>query len=174
MVGGAVIQAFAGRARGARSARADSVHGARRAARFDAKGGVVPLRDQQPSLWDHAAIAEASELLVSAARLQRPGPYQLQAAIVACHAEARSWETTDWPQILALYDALLALAPSPVASLNRAIAVRFLAGARVALDQVDALGGELSQYRLFHATRAELLRDLGSGLPRLARPMRRR
>jgi RNA polymerase sigma-70 factor (ECF subfamily) len=80
---------------------------------------------------------------------------------VACHAEATAWESTDWPQILTLYDALLAVAPSPVARLNRAIAVRYVHGPQTALDSVELLAPELSHYRLFHATRAELLRDLG-------------
>jgi RNA polymerase sigma-70 factor (ECF subfamily) len=137
------------------------LHRARGGARFDAEGSLVPLREQDRSHWDHVAIAEAIGLLMSAGRLRRPGTYQIQAAIVACHAEAPSWEGTDWPQILVLYDALLAFAPSPVASLNRAIAVRFVCGAEAALREVDALAPTLSQYRLLHATRAELLRDLG-------------
>lgn len=137
------------------------LHRARGAARFDASGAVIPLRDQDRSRWNHAAIAAAGELLASAARLGRPGPYQLQAAIIACHAEAPTWAATDWPQILALYDALLTLAPSPVMRLNRAIAARFVCGAERALAEVDKLATELSEYRLFHATRAELLRDLG-------------
>ncbi len=136
------------------------LHRARAEARFDERGRLVLLRDQDRSRWDRAAIAAASALLVSAARLGRPGPYQLQAAIVACHAEAGCWEETDWPQILALYDALLAMAPSPVARLNRAIAVRYVRGPSVALADVDRLALALRQYRLFHATRAELLRDL--------------
>jgi RNA polymerase sigma-70 factor (ECF subfamily) len=137
------------------------LHRARADARFDARGRLVLLRDQDRSRWDHAAIAAASALIVEAAGLHRPGPYQLQAAIVACHAEAPGWEATDWPQILALYDALLALAPSPVARLNRAIAVRYVRGAAAALEDVDRLAPALRHYRLFHATRAELLRDLG-------------
>jgi RNA polymerase sigma-70 factor (ECF subfamily) len=99
-------------------------------------------------------------LLRRAAALRRSGPYQLQAAIAACHAEARSWEETDWRQILALYDALLELMPSPVVRLNRAIAHRYLDGAAAALPEVDALAEALEDYYLFHATRAELLRDL--------------
>jgi len=97
----------------------------------------------------------------SAATLRRAGPYQLQAAIAACHAEARTWAETDWRQIVALYDALLELMPSPVVQLNRAIARRYLDGAAAALPDVDALGEALEDYYLFHATRAELLRDLG-------------
>src|SRR5205823_4748548 len=96
-----------------------------------------------------------------AGRLRRPGPYQLQAAIIACHAEAPSWADTDWLQILLLYDALLGYLPSPVIRLHRAIAAGQVFGARAALDEVDTLAGELGGYHLYHATRAELLRDLG-------------
>ena len=86
---------------------------------------------------------------------------QLQAAIVACHAEAPSWDATDWEQILLLYDMLLHLAPSPVTRLHRAIALRYVAGPQVALAELDQLAGDLDHYHLFHATRAELLRALG-------------
>ncbi|MBV9580248.1 MAG: RNA polymerase sigma factor, partial [Chloroflexi bacterium] len=137
------------------------LHRARSDARFDARGRLVLLRDQDRARWDHAAIARASRLLLDAARLRRPGVYQVQAAIVACHAEAPSWEATDWPQILALYDALASMSPSPVVSLNRAIALRYVHGPAAALAEVDRLAPDLSRYRLVHATRAELLRDLG-------------
>lgn len=137
------------------------LHLARAESRFDRAGGIVLLKDQDRRRWDAERIASALSLLEKAAALERPGPYQLQAAIAACHAEARSWEETDWPQIVALYDALLALAPSPVVQLNRAIALRYLKGPEVALDEVDALAGALDDYYLFHATRGELLRDLG-------------
>ena len=93
--------------------------------------------------------------------MRRPGPYQIQAAIVACHAEAPSWAKTDWRQILLLYDALLCHDPSPVAKLNRAIALRYVCGAQAALEDVDALEQALGRYHLYHATRAELLRELG-------------
>jgi RNA polymerase sigma-70 factor (ECF subfamily) len=93
--------------------------------------------------------------------LGRPGPYQLQAAIAASHADAPSWEETDWNEIVALYDALLAFNPSPVVRLNRAIARRHVVGPGVALAEVDAIAPELGAYHLFHATRAELLRELG-------------
>jgi RNA polymerase sigma factor (sigma-70 family) len=115
------------------------LHRARAAARFDATGRLV----------------------VRASRLRRPGPYQLQAAIVACHAEAETWEATDWPQILLLYDALYAQLPTPVVGLHRAIALRQVAGPIAALAELDALAGPLAGYHLFHATRAQLLRDLG-------------
>jgi len=106
-------------------------------------------------------IGSALVVLQRAAALRRSGPYQLQAAIAACHAEARSWEATDWQQIVALYDVLLKLMPSPIVRLNRAIAHRYLDGAASALPEVDALQELLDDYYLFHATRAELLRDLG-------------
>jgi len=95
------------------------LHRARRATRFDDRGAVRPLERQDRARWDRGAIAAAGELLAGAGSLQRPGPYQLQAAIVACHAEAPSWERTDWLQILMLYDELLHRAPSPVTRLNR-------------------------------------------------------
>src|SRR5579864_2705611 len=97
----------------------------------------------------------------TASGLQRSGPYQLQAAIAACHAEARSWAETDWAQIVALYDELLRVQPSPVVRLNRAIALRYLDGAGAALAECDLLDSALDGYHLLHATRAELLRELG-------------
>jgi RNA polymerase sigma-70 factor (ECF subfamily) len=137
------------------------LHRARAAARFGPDGGLVLLRDQDRSLWDHEAIADAVRLLTRAARRQRPGPYQLQAAIVACHAEAERWQDTDWEQIVLLYDMLLHLAPSPVTRLHRAIAVRYTTGARTAMAELDDLAGVLGGYHLYHASRAELLRELG-------------
>jgi RNA polymerase sigma factor (sigma-70 family) len=137
------------------------LHRARAAARFGADGSLVLLRDQDRSLWDRQAIADAVRLLTRAARRRRPGPYQLQAAIVACHAEAERWEDTDWEQIVLLYDMLLHLAPSPVTRLHRAIAVRYATGARAAMAEVDDLADLLGEYHLYHASRAELLRELG-------------
>lgn len=137
------------------------LHLARAASRFDERGRIVLLKDQDRSRWDHAKIASAVELLGRAAAFRRPGPYQLQAAIAAVHAEARTWEATDWPQILRLYDALLAISGSPVVRLNRAIALRQVAGPEHALREVDAIAADLDRYHLLHATRAELLRDLG-------------
>jgi RNA polymerase sigma-70 factor (ECF subfamily) len=137
------------------------LHRARGAARFGPEGGLVLLKDQDRSLWDREIIADAVQLLTRAARRQRPGPYQLQAAIVACHTEAGRWEDTDWEQIVVLYDMLLHLAPSPVIRLHRAIAVRYTAGARAAMAELDDLAGPLGDYYLYHAGRAELLRELG-------------
>jgi len=137
------------------------LHRARAAARFDQNSEIVQLQRQDRSVWDHEAIADASRLIARAAAHKRPGPYQLQAAIVACHAEAKRWEDTDWTQVVVLYDMLLYLAPSPVTRLHRAIALRYVTGPAAALREVDALDGHLDAYHLFHATRAELLRDLG-------------
>jgi RNA polymerase sigma factor (sigma-70 family) len=137
------------------------LHRARAASRFDLDGGLVLLQDQDRSRWDREAIADATQLLMRAARRGRPGPYQLQAAIVACHAEAERWEETDWEQIVLLYDMLLHIAPSPVARLHRAIALRYTSGPRAAMAELDAVASALDSYHLFHATRADLLRDLG-------------
>jgi RNA polymerase sigma-70 factor (ECF subfamily) len=137
------------------------LHLARARARFDDAGNLVLLQDQDRGRWDQERVASAIVLLQRAAGLRRPGPYQLQAAIAACHAEAPSWPSTDWQQIVALYDALLELMPSPVVELNRAIARRYRDGAAAALPDVERLADALDSYYLFHATRAELLRDLG-------------
>jgi RNA polymerase sigma-70 factor (ECF subfamily) len=136
------------------------LHRARAAARFGPGGELVLLPDQDRSLWDREVIAGAVRLLTRAARRQRPGPYQLQAAIVACHAEAERWEETDWQQIVLLYDMLLYLAPSPVTRLHRAIAVRYAAGPQAAMAEIDDLAGLLDDYHLYHASRAEVLREL--------------
>jgi RNA polymerase sigma-70 factor (ECF subfamily) len=137
------------------------LHLARARARFDDAGNLVLLQDQDRGRWDQERIGSAMLLLQRAASLHRSGPYQLQAAIAACHAEARTWPETDWRQIVALYDALLELMPSPVVELNRAIARRHRDGAQAALADVERLADALDSYYLFHATRAELLRDLG-------------
>ncbi len=137
------------------------LHRARAAARFGRGSEIIQLQHQDRSLWDHELIADAGRLIARAAALKRPGPYQLQAAIVACHAEAKRWEDTDWVQIALLYDMLLRLAPSPVTRLHRAIALRYVDGPAAALREVDALAEDLDGYHLLHATRAELLRELG-------------
>jgi RNA polymerase sigma-70 factor (ECF subfamily) len=137
------------------------LHRARADARFGPDGDLVVLAEQDRSRWDRAAIADANRLLVRAARHKRPGPYQLQAAIVACHADAATWEDTDWEQIVVLYDMLLSIAPSPVTRLHRAIALRYAAGPEAALAAIDGLAAALDHYHLFHATRAELLRATG-------------
>jgi predicted RNA polymerase sigma factor len=137
------------------------LHESRAATRFDGWGRLVRLADQDRSSWDRAQIAEATRLLSRAMVLHRPGPYQIQAAIAAAHAAARRYPDTDWRQIRALYDRLLLFTPSPVVRLNRAVATRFVAGPRAALDEVEPLAGDLAGYRLFHAVRAELLTELG-------------
>jgi RNA polymerase sigma-70 factor (ECF subfamily) len=131
----------------------------RRRARFAPDGSLVLLRDQDRARWDHAMIDEGQAIVRACLRRDQPGPYQLQAAINAVHADAASVEGTDWPQILALYDQLLATAPSPVVALNRAIVVGEIAGPAAALALVDRL--DLNGYHPFHATRADLLRRLG-------------
>jgi len=137
------------------------LHESRAATRFDGWGRLVRLADQDRSLWDRALIAEATRLLSRAMVLHRPGPYQIQAAIAAVHAAARRYPDTDWRQIRALYDRLLLFTPSPVVRLNRAVATRFVNGPQAALDEVEPLAGDLGDYRLFHAVRAELLAGLG-------------
>ena len=134
---------------------------ARRPARFDATGELVLLRAQDRTLWDRAAIESADRLLERAATRRRPGRFQLQAAIAACHASSPTWEATDWLQILTLYDLLLRHDDSAVVRLNRAVALGKVRGAEVALEHVDRLGPELARYHLFHAVRADLLRTLG-------------
>jgi len=134
---------------------------ARVRARFAADGSLVLLADQDRSLWDQEGIREASELLEQAATLDRPGPYQFQAAIASGHALAESWSATDWPLLVRLYDRLLQVQPSPVVRLNRAVALWHVAGAEVALSETDDLVPDLQRYHLLHSTRAELLRELG-------------
>jgi len=127
--------------------------------RVTADGALVLLRDQDRSRWDRALIDEGHVLVRACLRRDRPGPYQVQAAINAVHTDAESVQATDWPQILTLYDQLLALAPTPVVALNRAIAVGEVHGPQAALDLVDRLN--LPGYHACHATRADLLRRLG-------------
>ncbi|MGA8207644.1 MAG: DUF6596 domain-containing protein [Candidatus Dormiibacterota bacterium] len=134
---------------------------ARMGSRFTDDGSMVMLADQERSQWDHDAIREATNLLERAASLDRPGPYQLQAAIASCHATAASWSATDWRLLVRLYDRLVQLQPSPVVRLNRAVALWHVAGAEVALSETEALIPDLQRYHLLHSTRAELLRELG-------------
>jgi RNA polymerase sigma-70 factor (ECF subfamily) len=137
------------------------LHESRAATRFDGWGRLVRLRDQDRARWDRELTAQATRLLARATTMDRPGPYQLQAAIAAIHAAAPSYERTDWQQIRALYDRLHQFLPSPVVRLNRAVATRFALGPQAALAEVDPLAADLDGYRLFHAVRAELLTDLG-------------
>ncbi len=136
------------------------LHLARSKARFTTTGELILLQDQDRRLWDRSMIAEGIALIEQAAGLGRPGPYQIEAAIVACHAEAASWAATDWRQIVLLYDLLLQMRPSPVVRLNRAVALRQILGPEGALAEVNALTGDLENYHLFHAIRGELLLEL--------------
>jgi len=140
------------------------LHDSRRKARVDATGGLVTLEEQDRSLWDRDQIAEGLRYVETALRLRPIGPYQLQAAIAALHAGARSPAETDWPQIAALYGELARINPSPVVQLNGAVAIGMSEGPGRGLALIDELGasGELERYHLFHAARADMLRRLGS------------
>jgi RNA polymerase sigma-70 factor (ECF subfamily) len=127
----------------------------RRAARLGVDGELVLLADQDRTRWDPALIDEGQEIVRSSLRANRPGPYQVQAAIAAVHSDASSSDTTDWSQIVALYDLLWSMQPTSVVALNRAIAVAERDGPEAGLELVDQL--ELQQYHLFHSTRAALL-----------------
>ncbi|MEU4442904.1 RNA polymerase sigma factor [Actinosynnema sp. NPDC050801] len=132
----------------------------RREARFDVAGDLVPLDEQDRSCWDGGQVEEGVALLDAALRRGRPGPYQVQAAIAACHATAARAADTDWPQIALLYGELVKLVPSPVVRLNRAVAVAMADGPAAGLVLVDELAGGLTGH-LLPATRADLLRRLG-------------
>jgi len=132
---------------------------ARRGARTSPSGAIVLLADQDRTLWNQDLIAEGQAIVRACLRRNQPGPYQIQAAIQAVHSDAPDAAGTDWRQILALYDQLLAVAPSPVVALNRAVAVAEVEGAEVALATLDSL--HLDNYHLYHAIRADLLRRLG-------------
>ena len=139
------------------------LHESRRAARVSAEGELVLLEQQDRSTWNHALIREGIALVERALATRRFGPYTLQAAIAAVHAEARTPEETDWRQICALYAALMAMQPSPVVELNRAAAIAMHEGPAAGLALIDALiaRGELRDYHLVHAARADLFRRLG-------------
>ena len=127
--------------------------------RFAADGSLVLLRDQDRTVWDRTMIQEGQAIVRACLRRNRAGPYQIQAAINAVHADAASIEATEWSQVLTLYDQLLAISPTPVVALNRAIALGEVQGPRAALALLDDL--DLADYHLFHAARADLLRRLG-------------
>ncbi|MDP9224846.1 MAG: RNA polymerase sigma factor [Actinomycetota bacterium] len=134
----------------------------RRAARVGEQGELVLLADQDRTRWDGAEIEEGLSLLMQALTTGRPGPYQIQAAIAAVHSEAREAGDTDWREIVALYDRLVAVDPSPVIQLNRAVAVSMANGAQAGLRLVDEIAaeGSLERYHLLHSVRAALLRRL--------------
>jgi RNA polymerase sigma-70 factor (ECF subfamily) len=136
-------------------------HDARRDGRVDDAGELVLLEDQDRSRWDRDVIAEAQDLLDRALRRERPGPYQVQAAIAACHATAATAGDTDWSEIALLYGELVRMTGSPVVELNRAVAVAMADGPAAGLVIVDAVADRLDGYRYLHAARADLLRRLG-------------
>jgi RNA polymerase sigma-70 factor (ECF subfamily) len=139
------------------------LHDARRNARINSDGELVPLEDQNRTVWDRVQIAEGLAQLDNAVRRRRPGPYQLQAAIAATHARAGTADETDWDEIAGLYGQLVRLTPTPVVALNHAVALAMSQGLEEGLTRIDRLGATsaLNEYRLFHAARADLLRRLG-------------
>jgi RNA polymerase sigma-70 factor (ECF subfamily) len=139
------------------------LHESRRAARTSASGDLVLLEDQDRTLWDRALIAEGARLVEEALATRQFGPYTIQAAIAAMHAEATSVDATDWREVVGLYDVLLQMDPSPVIELNRAVGIAMRDGPAAGLAIVDAIlaRGDLREYRLAHAARADLLRRLG-------------
>lgn len=161
------------------------LHHARRAGRTGPDGSLIPLEEQDRSLWDQEAIREGTALLDRALELRRPGPYQVQAAIAALHGEAASATDTDWLQIAGLYSRLLALLPTPVVALNRAAAFAMARGPETGLALLDELARDpsLEKYHLLHAARADLLRRADrfdeaaiwyrSALERVANPVER-
>jgi RNA polymerase sigma-70 factor (ECF subfamily) len=138
------------------------LHDARRSTRVAGPGDLVPLAEQDRGRWDHNAIDEGVRLLDTALHIGKVGPYQLQAAIAACHATATSAATTDWEDIAGLYGVLARIAPSPFVALNRAVAVGMAIGPEAGLKLIEAIeaSGELASYHLLAATRADLLRRL--------------
>ena len=134
---------------------------ARAPPRFDRDGNIVLLRDQDRWKWDRAKIDDAIGLVARFLSMARPGPYQFQALIALAHADSPTWEDTRWPDIVQIYENLLTFTDTPVVRLNLAIATSHVAGPERALAEVEALEGDLDRYHLFHATRAELLRELG-------------
>jgi RNA polymerase sigma-70 factor (ECF subfamily) len=140
------------------------LHESRREARADEEGELILLDEQDRGRWDRDMIREGSELVRQALSARRPpGPYAIQAAIAAVHAEAPTPGDTDWREIVGLYEILMALTPSPIVALNRTVAVAMLEGPEAGLAQLDALlaGGELDRYQLAHAARADFCRRLG-------------
>ncbi|MGH7254966.1 MAG: RNA polymerase sigma factor, partial [Nitrospirales bacterium] len=139
------------------------LHDSRRAARTSPDGELILLDDQDRSLWNRDQIAEGISLMERALSSRRVGPYTIQAAIAAVHAQAASSASTDWPQIVALYDLLFRADPSPVVELNRAVAVAMRDGPSAGLALIDAIlaRGNLGTYHLAHAARADLCRRLG-------------
>jgi RNA polymerase sigma-70 factor (ECF subfamily) len=139
------------------------LHESRRAARTSSNGDIVLLGEQDRTTWDRTLIDEGSALVQRALAFGRPGPYQLQAAIAAVHANAATADTTDWGEIVGLYDLLMRVEASPVVELNRAVALAMRDGADAGIEAIDAIlrRGELADYHLAHAARADLCRRIG-------------
>ncbi|MBV9133604.1 MAG: RNA polymerase sigma factor [Chloroflexi bacterium] len=139
------------------------LHDARRHSRFDPRADLVTLGDQDRSVWDTTEIEEGTRILDRVLRQRRAGPFQIQAAIAACHATAASTAETDWAEIVGLYTQLARVAPSPVVDLNRAVAIAMVDGPEAALPLLDEIAEtrQLDDYYLLHATRADLLRRAG-------------
>ena len=144
------------------------LHHSRSATRHGPLGALQTLETQDRSLWNAALIGEGTQRLVEVLRRGRPGPYQLQAAIAAVHAETPDFETTDWREITLIYDALIAIQYNPVYELNRAAAISFAVGPRAALPLLDAIGAALDGYQPYHAVRADILARLGLKEPAIA------
>jgi len=161
-LGGMLVELMPGEAEALGLLALMELQASRASARVDADGNLVLLADQDRARWDRARIGRGLACLQRAGMIERAGPYQLQAAIAACHARAASWEATEWPRIVGLYATLAAAAPSPVVELNRAAAIGMAEGPAAglaALDRMDA--APLSAYHLFPAARADFLRRLG-------------
>lgn len=139
------------------------LHESRRLARATGDGDIIPLEEQDRGLWDRTLIREGLDLVQKALLTRRFGPYSIQAAIAAAHAEAESVEATNWRRIVSLYDVLLALDPSPIVELNRAVAVGMRDGSQAGLDAIESIldSGHLSEYHFTHAARADFCRRLG-------------
>jgi predicted RNA polymerase sigma factor len=137
------------------------LHHARRGGRIDAHGDLLPLEEQDRATWDLPAIRRAVAQLESAERRAARGPYQLQAAIAACHAIAPVAAATDWSRIAVLYDQLVGMIPTPFVRLNRAVAIGMALGPESGLALADELADDLASFHLFHATRGDMLRRMG-------------
>lgn len=137
------------------------LHHARHAARLDADGAIVSLEEQDRSLWNRGEIAEGGSMVELALKRGRPGPYQLQAAIVAIHADAPDFEETDWEEIALLYGVLCRMSPNPVFELNRIVAISYNEGPEPALARLAPIAHMLGQYQPFHAVQADLMARLG-------------
>jgi RNA polymerase sigma-70 factor (ECF subfamily) len=137
------------------------LHESRRHTRTDDDGNLVPLEFQTRAMWDESKTHEGTGLLKTALAMGRIGPFQLQAAISACHAEAISWPDTDWPQIASLYELLLAIQPSAVIALNHVYALSHTRGTAQALERLSLLQSELGNYQPFHAAKADILQRSG-------------